>query len=1104
MTAPTPPTPNRSENPATSADLDDSLLTTVFGFDDTSETWLDCARRAVQPPPPLGQLGDYVLLEEIGRGGQGSVYRAIQPGTDRTVAVKRLGAGIMLSGRDREQFTREVHAITRLAHPNVVTVHAAEIVESHPIIVMEYVDGVAIDRWAEGVSDGQGGIRTPTLEQILTTFAQVCDAVAHAHQRGVIHRDIKPSNILVGADGAPHVLDFGIAKLADDLQNNGTMTIHSSTGFAGTPLYSSPEQLDGRADRIDTRSDVFSLGVLLYRLLAGQEPFVLGGGLTAMLDRINCGPPHRPSQLKASLNRELDWIALKALESDPDQRYQTVDALATDLRHYLSGKPLLAHPPSKWYLTRKFVRRHRSAVAASTFVVLTLVTGVIVSTASYVRAEQARRAEFAARQHAELRRYIADIRTAATALSVGDVGSVRAALVDAPTEHRGWEWHYLMRRSDDSLAVIDSLPGDPVARHLSGFGPWLYVSSPNAHIARLYDVQEDTPRLIGVAGAGAANRAVILLPEQHLLADDAAVISKTETGTFTPVVALPANTSYAGFVNVRGDTQLILYQMPGRFIFVPLNAIELTTASSTDHGSLPTLDIPHNAATLEINNLRHSYSMSHAVGTLIALGSGTAGEVMLIDADTPRVISQGHVHKKGVLSLDFSPDGTLLATASYEKTARILSVPELDVVMELHGHDEVVSTIAFLPCGTRVVTASWDGTIRIWDVRTGQCTRTLRGHDGAIRGMHVREDGAMAYTMGDEGEVRQWSLRDSDGPSRNQVIDNLPRIAGFAITPDSPSSGWCIAAGFWPDQENPKTIAQAVSVTHPDIRHTLIVNDCLLDPWNSCTIRAVDCHPSGSTIAVGGYDGAITFFDVPQELNEPFLLHQPLSSITFFGEETDGRGLARHTARIGSFNPDQLDCVRFSPAGAHLAASIGSNIAVFDTRTGQDVARAVLNPGVLSIAFSPDGDQIAIASTDGTVAFWRWMSDTQPETKIQLNCQHADIDWSRDGQWIVCASYGGATRLWRANDFSRTFELHARDACFSARFNGDGTRIVTAGYDRTIRVWHTESALELLTLHGHELFLAKALFSNDSNWIISAAPDNTVRLWDGRPRSMRP
>jgi tetratricopeptide (TPR) repeat protein/predicted Ser/Thr protein kinase len=323
----------------------------LFGFE--SEAWLDRLQEA-ETSAVLGRLGAYELLEEAGRGGQGVVFRARQPGTGREIALKRLLAGTFASASARRRFEREVEAVTALNHPGIVTIYGVEEVEGAPLLAMEWIEGEPVTAWAAG---------RPRAE-ILALFLQVCDAVQHAHQRGVLHRDLKPSNVVVDPGGRPRVLDFGLAKVASE--RGGTVSV--SGGFVGTPAYAAPEQW--RGGEIDVRADVYSLGAILFEMLTGRR--VLEGEGLEVLARAERSDPPRPSSLVRSLSRELDAIVLQALSREPEARYQSVDALSGDVRRYLAGEAVLAHPPGAWYQLRKLVARNR--LASGLVVVLLLAT----------------------------------------------------------------------------------------------------------------------------------------------------------------------------------------------------------------------------------------------------------------------------------------------------------------------------------------------------------------------------------------------------------------------------------------------------------------------------------------------------------------------------------------------------------------------------------------------------------------------------------------------------------------------------------------------------------------------------------------------------------
>ena len=375
-------------------------LLSQFGFALPEEQWLLRLREADQPPAP-GRVGPFELLGEARSGAQGVVYRARQPNTNRVIALKRLARRLQDEPAAVARFEREMEAAVSLCHPNIVTVYGYELVEGRPLMAMEWIEGRAIDLWAHEAVAG----RPRPVASILRLFARLCDAVHHAHQRGVIHRDLKPSNILVDAADEPHVLDFGVAKLA-----RPALAVRLTGGgdFLGTPAYAAPEQVRGEHDAVDVRTDVYALGVVLFEMLTARLPFEPGGDFAALFDAIRDRDPPRPSALRRELDGDLDAITLTSLSKQPSRRYASVDALAADVRRHLAGEPLEARRGQRGYLLRKMLRRYRTIVLTSgAFVLLTsgaaLTIGLLYARQSEVLAQvaAARDSEAAARKDAQ-------------------------------------------------------------------------------------------------------------------------------------------------------------------------------------------------------------------------------------------------------------------------------------------------------------------------------------------------------------------------------------------------------------------------------------------------------------------------------------------------------------------------------------------------------------------------------------------------------------------------------------------------------------------------------------------------------------------------------
>ena len=395
-------------------------------------------------------FANYHVISRLDRGGMGEVFKAQQQNPKRTVALKVMLQSGLASRESRARFEREAAAIALLSHPYIVPIYeSGEADDGTLFYTMELVDGEPLERFVNN--------RQMATEGVLELFGKVCEGVHAAHQRGVIHRDLKPANVMVDARGNPRLLDFGLAKLSVD--GGEELAELSRTGCVmGSLPYMAPEQTLGDSSEIDTRTDVYALGVILFKLLIGEFPYDVSGNQFGVAHRIRFAEPQRPRTASSRISTDLEAIMLKALEKEKPRRYQSAEALGADIGRYLAGAPIEARRATAMYQLRKLAYRHRRILLSVAAVVL-----VAAAVAGYsfqrVRAERRdaleakdtaeaaeaaaeldRQTALTAKTAAELESYFAGISLAQMKVSEGDFGGAESLLDRSPPELREWEW----------------------------------------------------------------------------------------------------------------------------------------------------------------------------------------------------------------------------------------------------------------------------------------------------------------------------------------------------------------------------------------------------------------------------------------------------------------------------------------------------------------------------------------------------------------------------------------------------------------------------------------------------------------------------------------
>ncbi len=1002
--------------------------------------------RALEGPHAIAagaSIGSYRVTRVIGAGGMGTVFEAVQEQPRRTVALKVIRPEVS-SPATLRRFEREVEVLGRLQHPGIARIYEAGTAVTpfgeHPYFAMELVIGESIKQHADS--------RALSTRERLGLVSRVCDAVQHAHERGVVHRDLKPGNILVDESGNPKILDFGVARATD--ANRRTLTLATGVGeILGTIAYMSPEQVQGGPDGVDARCDVYALGVIAYELLTGRLPYdVVGKPVPEAARIVRDEDPTPPSTIDKSLRGDLETILTKALAKDRTERYASAASLGADIERYLADEPIVARPPTTLYQLGKFAQRNRALVGGIVAVFLITVIAAIVA---WVLLVEARRQQVIADWNA----YIANIAAAESALRSQDVVDARRRLAAAPEELRSLEWHHLERRLDRSIRTIRG-----IARSNVAWSPTqdLLATISGDNSVRLVD--PITGREIADLGRHETYlQGVALSPDGKLLAtssfDDVVKIwdvgarRELSTPASGAIVAWSPDGRYLYAQKMDGTIRRWLVERRDSLQWVDDGVLVSGIAPKGDYRSCGIelsrdgrhILAPHNdeltimdvesrrtVARLPLEG-RKTWPFALHPREPVVVFSVSARSLWKWNWQSGRV-AEVDDPAGGVTDLEFNRDGTRLYSAGPGASLRIWDPERLECLSVLLGHEHAVTSIALSPDEKVLAsTAEIDADIKFWDVERTD-VRTLRGHLGFVFGVAFSPDGRLLASTGGE----------------------LPE-------PDSTVRIWDVASG-----------REVRVLRGHDVRFR---------------VRPVAFAPDGRTLVTGAGDRTLRFWDVAT------------------GEERECIRLDGEVRAV-AYSPDgELLVVSLIPRpGTTLAAGdpfSGTEVVlVFDSATHRMVKRLEGDDGLAgSVAFSPDGGTFAVSSEAGTVHFWD--SRTFETTDVlRINC--GDIFaavFSPDGSLLAIACDDSTLRVWDLKKRGEVEVLRGHSASIrDVAFSPDGKRIATASLDRTVRLWDVARRQLVATLHGHTEQLFAVKFSPDGRTIATGSYDRTVRLWE--------
>ena len=1014
--------------------------------------------------PPRPESAGYRLRSVLGAGGMGVVYVAEQLGTRRTAALKVIRRSALSPSLVR-RFEHEATLLARLRHPGIAQVYEAGVADfghgSQPFIAMELVDGLSL-------ADHADAHRLDAPER-LELLARVADAVHHAHQRGIIHRDLKPGNILVealpgqGRIGQPKLLYFGVARI--DGAAAGMTSMGTGVGqLVGTLPYMSPEQVAGegsaaeRAD-IDTRSDVYALGVLLHRLLAGRLPHDLGGRSLAEAARIiRDEPAPRLSLADRRYARDVQAIANRALEKDRELRYATAGEFAADLRRTLANEPIEAHPATTFYYLRKFVRRNRGmsilslalAVAVAGGTVTSIVLGVQATIAGAAAREAQGRAESRSREadeaagRASYRAYLANISAAAAALASFDASGAGQALAAVDErDRRRWEWRYLDRSRDLASRVL--------------------------------------------LGPGSAVYAVAVSPDGTLLA----------SGSFDRVVRL--------WDSRRGSlvAELTGHQLPVTSLAFSPDGARLASASADRTARVWEVATGRELARCEGHGERVDSIAWSGDGSMLMTAADDR-TIRFWNAGTGRERDDWRITSPALRGASWSPDGALVAAACDDSTVRVWPVGREGPMRTLDGHRATVVAVAFSPDGRWLASGSADRSCVLWSTEDWTRHARMEVGVGGVRSLAFSADGRRIALGGSAGAIAVHETE--DGRTVGVLVGHTGTVAGIAWEREG---RWLASCST--DRLGSIRMWDGRSIERPEVVRTPAVG-----------AAGIGLDAAGTTLAVVGSEGRFLRVDVPTgSVTSERVFGQPRASRAWWATngslaiEVTSAGAMRMmdpaaaepllwTASLESLGAPTEVCLHADASLAAIGLADGGVVAV-DLRSRTIAARLRRGPEspagpIRALCMLPRSPVVLFGDGAGGLALWQPGVDEEPRwiqrpagdgSTVQIEaCAVSD-----DESMIAAVGGEGSVRLWdRATGALRADFGGSIGVVRSLAFSHDGTRLACGAGDGTIRLWDVASGVEVLSLRLSLHAVTSLRFSAGDDALLVGSADRFVRI----------
>ena len=1001
----------------------------------------------------VAAIAGYEILGELGRGGMGVVYRARQIRLNRPCALKMILGGAHANEEAAIRFLAEAEAIARLQHPNVVQIHHVGVADGLPFFELEYVDGGSLDRRLNG---------TPwPVRRAAELIESVAHGVTEAHRLGIVHRDLKPGNVLLAADGTPKITDFGLAKsLAADSGLTRTDSI------MGSPGYMAPEQAEGKAKHVGPLADVYALGAILYELLTGGPPF-RGTTSLEILEQVKHAEPVPPSRLVPGLPRDVETIALKCLQKEPDKRYDSAAALSEDLRRFLGGEPIVARPVPFWERGMKWARRRPAitALIVAVHLLLALLLGLgiwsyaeidrsltvarsegnraleqtkIAQAQTKVANEQTevanKQAEIATKKAEELawEDYINRVNRAYREVQDDNVALAEDLLHGCPIERRGWEWHYVKRLCHRERLSVDVPAGSvsavaysPDSRLIATGSGGHFFGVKGGSTVELWDRESGQRRLTLPITDGVVF-SLAFSPDGSKLALGTRVVPGGTNPQIAVRDAKTGETLWAKHEPRLPQAMSVAFSPDGKSLAVgfgeysgggahPVKLYEVETGRET---------VGFTGPRGGVNDVAF-----HRDGRHLAVAGFEIVEVW-------DVVERTKVHKlvdhsKWVYCLAFSPDGKWLATGGWDRTIKLRDAATGEERLTIFGHEGFVLDLAFSPDSHSLASASEDRSVRLWEVPTGRPIGVFHGHTDFVQAVAFAPDGGELASGGLEGTMKVWGRRTS------------PPVVFEGHT------GWINRLWYRRDGRRVVTEAFAYQVAGETTKG-----------WDPGT---------------GEPDPTLTGVD-PGKLGDEYLPHfsqglppRPVAS-------PDGNVIAR--VLVGAGGASMTD---------RSTQYANSSVEVRDSATGEVLQTLIGHTAEVSgIAFSPDRRRIATASYDRTIKLWDTATGSQVFTLRGHTGGLLVLAFSPDGQRIVSGAIDSTARVWDATPLPAEVLL-AHDLRFQKKLEA---------LREFARMTEDAQRVQTLAQNGQWDLAAAALAK-----FVEQEPDNLI-LWYSHIRSL--